>query len=88
MILTYVLIEGAPGAALGYSTISNSPVQIGLGNGKNPILVIDTEGGPDHRTNLISLQTSLICLPPKEDRDMVVPVQTPHITAGKTQQSV
>ena len=35
------------------------------------------DGGRDHRTNLISIQTSLVCLFLKEDRDMDVAVKTP-----------
>ena len=49
----------------------------------NPILAIYTDGGPDHRTNFISVQLSIISLFLKEDRDMVVAVRTPPYNSWK-----
>ena len=52
-------------------------------NDPNPILALYTDGGPDHRTNLLSVQTALICLFLQEDRDMVVAVRTPPYNSWK-----
>ena len=43
----------------------------------NPILALYTDGGPDHRTNLLSVQFALIRIFLQEDRDMVFAVRTP-----------
>ena len=49
----------------------------------NPLLALYTDGGPDHRTNFISVQLSIISLFLKEDRDMVVAVRTPPYNSWK-----
>lgn len=36
-----------------------------------PIIALYTDGGPDHQTNLLSVQASLTCLFLKEERDMI-----------------
>ena len=41
----------------------------------NPLLAMYTDGGPDHRTNFVSVQLSIISLFLKEDRNMVVAVR-------------
>ena len=42
-----------------------------------------TDGGPDHRTNFVSVQLSIISLFLKEDRDMVVAVRIPPYNSWK-----
>ena len=48
----------------------------------NPLLAMYTDGGPDHRTNFVSVQLSIISLF-LEDRDMVVAVRTPQYNSWK-----
>ena len=48
-----------------------------------PIVALYTHGGPDHRTNLLSVQASLTCLFLKEDRDMIVAVRMPPYNSWK-----
>ena len=48
-----------------------------LSHNDNHIIAIYTDSEPDHRTDLISEQTSLICLFLKEDRDVAVVVKDP-----------
>ena len=49
----------------------------------NSLLAMYTDGGPDHRTNFVSIQLSIISLFLKEDRDMVVAVRTPQYNSWK-----
>ena len=49
----------------------------------HPNLAIYTDGGPDHRTNLMSVQLALICLFLNEDRDIVIAVRTPPYNSWK-----
>ena len=49
----------------------------------NPILAIYTDGGPDHTTNLLSVQFALICIFLQEDRDGVFAVRTPPHNSWK-----
>ena len=46
-------------------------------NDANPILMLYTDGGPDHRLTYISVQLTLIALFLSRDLDMVVAVRTP-----------
>ena len=54
-----------------------------LAEDRNPVLAMYTDGGPDHRTNFISVQLAIIALFLKEDRDMIVAVRTPPYNSWK-----
>ena len=43
------------------------------------ILMLYTDGGPDHRTNFISVQLSIIAIFLQCDLDLVVTARTPHV---------
>ena len=62
-----------PSSALCHDTELHQVVE----NDPNPILALYTDGGPDHRTNQLSVQSAFICLYLQEDRDMVFGVRTP-----------
>ena len=49
----------------------------------NPYLALYTDGGPDHRTNLLSVQFALICIFLQENRDMVFAVKSPPHNSWK-----
>ena len=68
-----------PSSPLRYATELDQVVR----DDHNPILAIYTYGGPDHRTNLLSVQFALICIFLQEDGDMVFAVRTPPYNSWK-----
>ena len=46
-------------------------------NDANPILMLYTDGGPDHRVNFLSVQLSLIAIFPTHDLDCLIAVRKP-----------
>jgi hypothetical protein len=51
--------------------------------GNKPILLIYTDGGPDHRLTYLSVQLSLICLFLQGKYDMLVAARTPPMNSWK-----
>ena len=49
----------------------------------NPILLLYTDGGPDHRVNFLSVQLSLIAVFLARDLDCLVAVRTPPFNSWK-----
>lgn len=54
-----------------------------MSKNQKPILLIYTDGGPDHRLAYLSVQLSLICLFLHGKYDMLVAVQTPPMNSWK-----
>ena len=49
----------------------------------NPILLLYTDGGPDHRLTFVSVQVSLICIFLALDLDFLCAVRTPPYHSWK-----
>ena len=52
-------------------------------NDPNPILMLYTDGGPDHRVNFLSVQLSLIAVFLARDLDCLIAVRTPPFNSWK-----